>query len=142
MARWDAAAIPQLAALFFAGVHVLLAAEIAGVVAMSYAPGERPPWLFAIGATMAAIVALFPFAVSRELLRRREWGRYWFSRWASIELVLGLSLLGLVHPSPDIPEGSEWLLILNVIVAAPAYGAKIWLRRRMAEPDVRALLRE
>lgn len=72
MARWDAAAIPQLAALFFAGVHVLLAAEIAGVVAMSYAPGERPPWLFAIGATMAAIVALFPFAVSRELLRRRE----------------------------------------------------------------------
>ncbi|GAB5545192.1 MAG: hypothetical protein RLP09_11940 [Sandaracinaceae bacterium] len=63
--------------------------------------------------------------MSRELLRRREWGRYWCRRWASIELVLGLSLLGLVHPSPDLPERSEWLLIL-----------------RMTEPDVREQLRE
>lgn len=133
-------AVVRAAAWFFAGANLLLAVELAYLVWLARERAVESPWLFALGATMAGIVALFPFTVTRELLRRREWGRYWFSRWASIEWVLGLSLLALVVDSPDIPEESEWLVHVNVAVAAPAFVAKVWLRRRLAEPDVRALL--
>lgn len=102
--RLEPRQVIKAASAMYVVYHVgLYAAAVVGAYAYPEALTRSPVTLLSLPSyylwlSRAALLVLiaFPFAVSWELLRHREWGRRWFVRWPAIELVMGTSLAELV----------------------------------------------
>lgn len=88
--------IVAIAASSYALYHVFAFAG-AGLV-LAFDQGERG-WTTGrvVGTALTAALCCVPFGVSYELWRCRDWGRRWFTRWCTPELIAFVCVLELVE---------------------------------------------
>jgi hypothetical protein len=133
-ARFD---VIEAAAISFAGYHMLLVCGwIAGVA--SYAGPfdwtNFPDLVFVIVPPIALV--LYGLGISRELHRRNEWGRRWFTRFPAVEAGL-LAGFCAARDASRIPANVAPLILAWGAISCVAFVGKICFAYRMSAPPAR-----